>query len=194
MSLDQTAISYLSVYGPIAIFLGAFFFGESVIIAAAFLASHGLWPVWEIFLLAFFGTIISDSAWFSGTFGLTKLINKKTNDENRVKTAIKSIQKLTKGKSFLSLLFIKFLYGTRIITIFYLATQKLSFGKFLLFNSLGTIIWLVVIIFIGWSLGQGTKFIAIDLNHIDIVILVIVVVIIIFKYFIKWITKKLNQE
>ncbi len=194
MSVDQTAVMYLSAYGPVAIFLGAFFFGESVIIAAAFLASQGLWSVWELFLLAFLGTVISDAVWFSGGFGLNKLISKGANNQSRLEKVVSSIQKITKGKSFLSLLFIKFLYGTRIITIFYLGSQKLPFRKFLIFNSLGTIIWLIVVVFIGWSLGQGTKFLSVDLNHIEIILSVLILVIIFFKFFSKWITKQIIQK
>lgn len=191
MYVDQTVTMYLSIYGPIAIFLGTFFFGESVVIAAAFLAGQGIWSVWIVFILSFLGTIISDSLWFTGGSGIKKFASKKiTTNTHSIKHTLQAIERITNGKTFLSLLFIKFLYGTRIITIFYLASQKFPFRKFLLYNTLGTIIWLIIMITVGWLLGQGVKLIMVDFTYIEFAFLGLVIIIMCIKFLIKWITKK----
>lgn len=57
---------------------------------------------------------------------------------------------MTSRRAFLALLFIKFLYGTRIITIMYLSIHRLRFRTFFLFNAIGTFLWLLVMVTIGW--------------------------------------------
>ena len=53
------------------------------------------------------------------------------------------------------LLYTKFLYGTRLITILHLSSRKISFRSFFLFNIISAVIWLFVVIPLGWLAGMG---------------------------------------
>jgi len=190
---ETLVFEFLRLYQLPLVFIGAFLFGETVIISAAFLASQGAMSIFYVALLAFLGTVISDSLWFY--FGNYLFWQRKyLIDNDKYQWVIDQIRQKTGNKSFLALLFIKFLYGTRVLTIIYLSTQKLKFRTFLLFNSLGTMIWLSVILPIGWLAGKGIANFVSLLNKIEYLLIALVIFVIIFRMAAIWLTKKLTKE
>lgn len=150
-SMDtSTLISLLITYQFPAIFLGSVIFGETIILAAAFLAGQGMWSIYTVFWVTFLGTISSDCVWFYFGRRLSKKSDEWQEKQAKYKKLLAFLERLTHGRAFLSLLFIKFLYGTRIITIMYLSIHKLRFRTFLLFNAIGTFFWLLVMVALGW--------------------------------------------
>ncbi len=143
-------IALLITYQFPAIFLGSVIFGETIILAAAYLAGEGWWSVYTVFWITFSGTILSDSVWFYLGGKLIKKSNEWQEKQERYKKLMAFLERVTHGRAFLSLLFIKFMYGTRIITIMYLSIHKLRFRTFLLFNAIGTFFWLLVMVALGW--------------------------------------------
>lgn len=148
-------VPLLIQYQLAAIFIGSVVFGETIILAAAFLSGQGLWSVQTVFWLTFLGTVFSDCIWYV----LGKKFARKSREweEKKMKyrAFLSMLERITRRRAFLSLLFIKFLYGTRIITIMYLAIHNLRFRTFLLFNSIGTLLWLLVLLPIGWYAGHS---------------------------------------
>lgn len=148
-------LSFLAQYQVPALFLGAFFFGETVILAAVFLAAQGLWPLSDVFWISLFGTITADIAWFL----IGRHILRSTKRWERLKRKhAEHFGKLEKGseqKQLLYLVFFKFLYGTRIITILYVSAQGMTAWKFLLFDTAGTAVWLAAVIAVGTAAWSG---------------------------------------
>jgi len=102
---------------------------------------------------------------------------------------------VTGEKPFLSLLFIKFLYGTRILTIAYLTLKKIRFFTFAIFDAMGTIFWLAVMISIGWLAGKGVANVIPLYNEmLEYSILILVVLILIVKVISLWAKKRLIRE
>jgi len=151
----ETIFHYLTIYQIPAIFIGAFFFGEAVILVAALLAQQGMWEFSTVFFVSLIATVLSDSLcfWFGHVFFFKKKWFLKY--EEKYKTSIKFLDEKVKEKPYLSLLVIKFLYGTRLLTIIYLAVRQMKFVKFFLFDTLGTVVWLAVMLLIGWLAGNG---------------------------------------
>jgi membrane protein DedA with SNARE-associated domain len=192
--MGDIIIHYLQVYQLPAIFAGSFFFGETVVISSAFLAGQNLWSVWNVFWICFLGTIISDTLWFVLGKNFNAKIESHEKHGSRYRKVIAKVNKYVGGRIFLALLFIKFLYGTRILTIFYISARKVSFWKFTLFNSLGTIIWLVVIIGAGYLAGKGTANYLGSLSQVKYVALALVAFILLFRVIDKWTEKKVFDE
>lgn len=189
MDFGQLLIYYLTLYQIPAIFVGSFFFGETVIFTAALLSGEGLWSPFEVFFYAFLGTVLSDSAWFlAGSFLIhnSKRIQKYKADHIDI---VKKLEKITGDKPFLALLFIKFMYGTRILMITYLSFRKTSFKVFTLFNCIGTIIWLIIVVGLGWLAGKGIINLIPSYHQFSFLLLSLIAIIIIFRYFAKWIQK-----
>lgn len=154
----STLISLLVTYQFPAIFLGSVIFGETIILAASFLAGQGIWSIYTVFWVTFLGTVSSDCLWFYFGRRLSRKSEEWQEKQGKYKKLLAFLERLTRGRAFLSLLFIKFLYGTRIITIMYLSIHRLRFRTFLLFNAIGTFLWLLVMVSIGWyaSKKMGT--------------------------------------
>lgn len=193
MEISATIFELLSIYQLQAIFWGAFFFGETVVIAAAFLAAQGLWSIHNVFWLSLVGTIVADSLWF---FLGQHLFKHKRLEKHRQKhqSALSKLETLAGEKPFLALLFIKFLYGTRILTIIYLSMRKVKFSLFLLFDTIGAIIWLFVILGIGWLAGKGIVNMLPLFKKIEYILLVLVIILILFKLGTTWISKKILKK
>lgn len=184
----------LSTYQLPAIFLGSFFFGETVILTAAFLAGEGTWSISSVFWLSLVGTVASDSIWF--LFGQTffKFTKRWEKYQDKYQTFLIKLEKTTGQKPFLSLLFIKFLYGTRILTILYLSIRKMRYSTFLLFNTIGTTIWLLVMITIGWSAGKGLAGAGPIFSRIEYIITALIVLIVLYRIITGWLSKKIVKE
>ena len=186
-------IDFLTLYQVPALFVGAFFFGEAVILAAALLAQDGLWNIWTVFGVSFVATVVSDAICYY--IGSTIFFKKKwfLKYENKYKGMVELLDNKVSQRPYLSLLIIKFLYGTRIVTILYLAVKEIGFWKFLLFDIVGTFVWLVAILSIGWFAGMGIG--SIGLYHRLISLLVgLVICILVYQWFEKWVIKNLKKK
>lgn len=193
MSLINLFINILGTHQILIIFLGSFFFGESIIISLALLSADGLISLPFLFIFGFLGTIISDSMWFYiGKYGAKKNYLKQKIKKH--KKLITSINKITGKKPFVILLFSKFMYGTRIFFMMYLAVRKLAYSTFLLFNTIGTTIWLTTLITVGWLAGQGTKNFIPVLEKGKYLISIIIILLIILRVITLWVTKKITKE
>lgn len=192
--MTDTIIHYLQMYQLPAIFAGSFFFGETVVISAAFLAGQHFWSVYNVFWICFLGTVVSDTLWFILGRKFTTKIEQHEKHGSRYRKVVAKINKYVGNRIFLALLFIKFLYGTRILTIFYISARKVSFWKFTFFNSLGTIIWLVVIIGAGYLAGKGTATYLGSLTDIKYVAVALVAFILLFRVIDSWTEKKVFDE
>ncbi len=192
--MSETILHFLQVYQFPAILVGSFLFGQTVVIAAAFLAGQNLWSVWNVFLICLLGNVISDAMWYFIGTHFTTWIEKHEKHGARYKKVIERINKYVGKRVFLALILIKFLYGTRIFTIFYMTARKLNFWKFMVLNTLGTIIWLAAIIGAGYLAGRGTANYLGTLTDIKFVILALVAFILLYKLIDSWTEKKILEE
>jgi membrane protein DedA with SNARE-associated domain len=55
----------------------------------------------------------------------------------------------------LALTAVKYLYGTRVITILYLVKEKISYRKFIYYDFVSTFFWIIGVGFLGWLIGRG---------------------------------------
>lgn len=192
--MDISTVSNILIeYREPAIFLGAFFFGETFIITAALLATQGIWSLSDVFLLSFIGTILSDSLWFffgSKIFHITHRWEKTKAAHERF---VQAITKLVGSHPFFLLLVIKFLYGTRILTILYLSMKRMKFGLFFIYNSMGTIIWLSVLLSLGWFIGYSTGYVS-AVKQFQYAIFALAALFIVLRLVTKWIEKKIMKR
>jgi len=192
--MDLSIINLLTTYQLPAVFLGSFFFGETVILTAAFLAGQGIWSLESVFWLSLAGTVISDSLWF--LLGRTFFIFTKRWEkfQSKYQSFLLKLEKMSGQKPFLALLFIKFLYGTRILTIIYLSIRKLNFGTFLFFNTVGTVIWLLVMVSVGWLIGMGVANAGEIFRRVEYVITALVLLIVLYKIFTTWLSREITKK
>ncbi|MFA7286702.1 MAG: VTT domain-containing protein [Patescibacteria group bacterium] len=190
--ISPAVIQFIIAHHVFGIFLGSVFFGESVILTAAFLSGQGLWSPVVVWWVALLGTVFSDSVWFLFGRQATTFVFRRY--QKKYETVLATIEERFGTKPFLALLFIKFLYGTRILTLLYLATRRLRFSTFLFFDTAGAILWLTVMVLLGWLAGRGSVNLISYFGHVEVALLVLVLVFFTYQPITVWLSNRLLKK
>lgn len=191
-------ITHYPLLQYLVIFFVAAFGGEVGMIALSFLAAHKLFPFWPFFILSFVGVIFSDTIWFF--MGRTKIAEKifshrYANDTVFIIT--EAIRKISRGNHLLALIFTKFLIGTRVVLIFYISRTKMAFENFIYDDIVAILVWLVVLIPIGFLSGLGFTYISDILESIYAgigFVLLVLIVVVILQIWLKRVFTKEGKE
>lgn len=190
----DTLLSFLSTYQLTTVFIGAFIFGDSVILTTSYLAGQLDWPPIPIFLAALSGTIISDTLWYLfGVHLLARFSHVRFFKRERQKISL-YLDRLVGKRPLMALIMVKFLYGSRIAMILYAATRGIPFWTFTLFNSIGAVIWLLVFIPLGYAAGRGIGAAFPYLDAIPTAIGVLIASFIVFRIITIWTEKKVARR
>ena len=76
----------------------------------------------------------------------------------------------------------------------YLSIRKIRFLTFVVFDAIGSVIWLIVILSIGWLAGKSIVNLVPFLNKFEYAALFFILVIIIFRFGTTWLGKKITKE
>ncbi len=148
-------LEFLKLY-PIPLFLiGSFFLGEEVILSFAFLAGQGVFDLTTLYLCCSLATIASDGVWFL----LGHYSKRRNNFVHRLYERHVNLIPLLhrwEKRPFILLFVTKFIYGTRIFTILYVAFRGMSFKKFMFYIIPCILILQAVVIGGGWLAGRGS--------------------------------------
>ncbi len=189
--MQEIITEFLIQYNVPALFAGAVLFGETVILTASFLAAQGWWSLSTVFWVTLFGTVLSDCIWFVFGNGIMKREAFRKH-EVKYQKLITKLDKKIGNRPYLSLLLIKFLYGTRILTIIYLSFRKIKFWQFVVFDFLGTSFWLFVIMLLGYFAGKGYDRVIDIFHHIGYGLTALLVFFILYRIVNVWISKKIS--
>jgi membrane protein DedA with SNARE-associated domain len=189
----ETLTALLSAYQLPTVFAGAFFFGDSVILTSAYVAGQLSWSPLPLFAAAFFGTILSDTLWYLfGAKGLARFSGIRFFKKERAKMS-GFVQRLVGERPLAALIMVKFLYGSRIAMILYVASRGMPLARFTLFNAIGAVIWLLVFIPLGYLAGMGIGQAFPYVNVIPTAIVVLIISVIVFRVITIWMEKKTNE-
>ena len=190
----ETLTTLLAVYRLPAAFFGAFLFGDSVILTTAYLAGQQHWSPISIVLAMFLGTAAADTLWFfAGMIFAKRFSNATFMRAEREKAAV-LLQKLTGKNPMYALIFIKFLYGSRIAMILYTAARGFSLRSFTYYNSIGILAWLAVFFPLGYLAGMGIGLALPPSSTIQALIAVFIASAILMRIFTLWLTKQVTKE
>lgn len=145
-------IGLLSTYGYLALFIGTFLEGETILIIAGFIASTtgALSLPWCI-LAAFLGSFAGDqTAFYIGRYN-KKFLEKRL---KKWECRIERVHRLLEKHQVLVLVSFRFFYGFRNITPFAVGTSNISPLRFFILNGIGAAIWAVSFGVGGYYLGD----------------------------------------
>jgi membrane protein DedA with SNARE-associated domain len=158
----------LSKYGYIALFVGTFLEGETILLVAGYFASMGHLDLSYCIVAAFFGSLSGDQfAFYIGRWKGREFIEKR---ESWRKNALK-LHKLLERYHELIVLSFRFFYGLRNVTPFYLGTTDLGSIKYLLLNAAGALIWALTFGFAGFLFGNVVERFLTNIKHIQMVVI-----------------------
>lgn len=191
LGLAQAAgVSWMTSYQSWIILAGTFVFGDSVVLAASGLAAHGQWSVGSVILWSFLGTLISDTLWFKLA---DRTLQKIVSDPAREASFVRMTDRMDRwvGESpHRGLLFVKLLWGTRTLSIVYMASREVSTRTFILFDAVGTLLWLAVLVPVGFLAGRGVANLSADLTRLEYALPILLVLWIVLKRGRTWILNR----
>lgn len=187
-------IEHLAAYAAPVIFVGALVFGETVIIPAAALAAHGHWTVPAVVGWAFAGTVTADALWFAAAHGAFGRVASRFPPGGAHPEALAWLDRRAGHRPARLLLFVKFVYGTRILSIAYLASRDVRAREFVLFDAVGTAVWLAVIVPVGWFVGRGVAGAASGLATVERTIAVAVALTLVIKGLSAWLSRRARDR
>lgn len=190
----EVLTALLTAYQLPSVFVGAFLFGDSVIVTSSYLAGQLSWSPVPIFIAALAGTLASDTLWylfgrfFSARFSEFAFLKKEREKMSGF------IARLVGEKPLTALIMVKFLYGSRIAMILYAASSGITFWTFSFFNCIGAVIWLLVFIPLGYAAGKGVGHAVPFVDALPVALAVLVGSFVIFRIITIWMEKKMQRE
>jgi len=180
-------------YGYLALFIGTFLEGETILLLAGFAAQSpqfGL-DLRYVILFAFAGSLAGDqTAFFVGRHFGRRLIQKSEKwrlRAERVHTMLKKYHEIL-------ILSFRFFYGLRNLTPFVLGTADITVHKFFFLNAIGAAVWAVAFASVGYAFGSILENVLIRLidnvHHVELAILGLAAVAIV----VVWVVKRVRRR
>ena len=161
-------------FGYPALFLGSLLEGESVLIAAGFLARRGYLDLNLVMLFALAGTYTADvTIYFLGRKKGQGIISKFP----VAKKYYPKVETLFDKYGIWAIFITRYLYGFRLASAATLGLMKMRKRKYLPFNFLSCMIWAILIGSLGYMFGASLEALIGQIKHYEkIVVLFIIVV------------------
>jgi membrane protein DedA with SNARE-associated domain len=133
---------FLDDFGYLALFLGTFFEGETILVLAGFLAFRGYMDINLVMLVAFLGSYAGDQLWyFLGRRHGRRLLARKPRWQTMGNKALEHIRKHPD----LWVLSFRFVYGLRTVMPVAIGLSGYPPGRYLLLNGIGAMVWAVAL-------------------------------------------------
>jgi len=170
MSLE----SIVEHYGYLAILVGTFLEGETIVVLAGFLAHRGYLTLELVIACAFFGTYAGDQLFFYiGKWRGNSILAKRPHWQLRSERVFALLNR----HQVLVILGFRFLYGLRTVTPFLIGMSGVHPIRYLVLNGLGAIIWAIAVAVLGYVLGQTVELFLEHVKRYEITILIVIVLV-----------------
>ncbi len=137
-------------YGYLALFIGTFLEGETILIIAGYLAHDGYLDLGLVIIAAFLGTFAGDQTFFFlGRFKGVAFLNERPAWRHKAERAFGLLSR----HQIAIILGFRFLYGIRNVTPFVIGASGLSPWRFFILNFIGAATWAVSFGVLGYQLG-----------------------------------------
>jgi membrane protein DedA with SNARE-associated domain len=147
MDLQQLVIDY----GYLALFIGTFLEGETILVIAGFLASREYLELPWVIVWSFLGTFAGDQTFFYlGRYKGIAFLEKRPLWHSKTD---KVFDMLARHQIKVVLGF-RFLYGVRNVTPFVIGASRMNPLKFFVLNFLWELLWAVVVAYLGFQFGH----------------------------------------
>jgi membrane protein DedA with SNARE-associated domain len=178
---------FIRDYGYLALFVGTFFEGETILLVAGFLAHSGGLDLSLCILSAFVGSLSGDqAAFYVGRWKGRQFVEKRPAWKCRVDRVHQMLERFHEAL----ILSFRFFYGLRNLTPFILGTTDISGIKFFILNAIGAAIWAVVFGFAGYFFGAVVATVLKDVHNVQMIILIAAAVVGTIIWFIRHVRRK----
>jgi membrane protein DedA with SNARE-associated domain len=155
----------IEAYGYYAIFVGAFFEGETILVLGALAAHRGYLSLAWVMIVAGSGSLFGDQLWFylARRFGHRFL-------EKRPAWRVKTQRALTLLEKYntLFILTFRFMYGLRSVSSFAIGLTGVAIPRFVVLNTLGAVVWAIGLGGAGYLIGEAFKVFMERVGHYEL--------------------------
>lgn len=171
MSLE-TLTELIKNYGYLAILIGTFLEGETILILGGFAAHMGFLELPWVIVSAFAGSFSGDQLYFYiGRHYGPKIIAKRLSWQEGAQKVYKHLHR---HKNLLILSF-RFFYGLRNVTPFAVGSAHISRLRFFSLNLIGAIVWAVSFAYAGYLFGEAFRLFLDDFKRYELYVLLALV-------------------
>jgi membrane protein DedA with SNARE-associated domain len=152
-------------YGYLAVFVGSFLEGETVLALAGLAAHRGYLDFWAVVVIAMFAGFLGDQFYFFlGRYRGTEILARFPN----ILARTHRFDALLARWHAPLIVCIRFIYGFRILGPILLGMGRVPAWKFMIFNLIGAMIWAPLIGGIGYLFGTALEAVLHDLKHYEL--------------------------
>jgi len=164
--------SWIEQFGYLAVFVGTFLEGETILALAGFAAHGGYLHLPQVIVAAFLGSLSGDQLFFYlGMRHSDFILNRRPGWRRRLDRAAG----LIRHHQILIILGFRFLYGLRTVTPFALGMSRVPLRLFIPLNIVSACVWSVAVGCAGYLFGQALEVFLGDLRRYEALIFVIVI-------------------
>ena len=183
MSID----AIIAQYGYLALFVGVFFEGETILIVASFAAHQGYLKLEWVILTAFLGAISGDECYFflGRMRGRAYLRNRPL-----WRLRVAKAQRLLERHHRLIIVGFRFLSGFRTVIPVALGMSKVRVSRFIMLNILGAFTWSVVVGLSGFFFGAALNVLMTDIRRYEWYVMLAILTIGVFIWTVHYFRKR----
>jgi membrane protein DedA with SNARE-associated domain len=179
-----TIESFVHSYGYLAVLVGTFFEGETVLVLGAYFAQRGYLVLEGVIAMAFLGTLLGDQLafWVGRRFGRSLLAR-----HPRWQARVRRAGALVARHQVKVILGFRFVYGLRTATPFALGMGRhVRASTFVALNLIGAFVWAVAFGLAGYAFGTAVETLLARVEHYEAIALVIVVALGVLVWLVVW--------
>ncbi|MDX1823759.1 MAG: DedA family protein [Thiohalomonadales bacterium] len=168
MSLEH----FIDSYGYLAILIGTFLEGETILILGGITAKLGYLQLNWVIACAFLGTLIGDQLFFLlGRYLGAPFLDRHPSWVDRAR----KVESILERHRILIILGFRFIYGFRTITPYVIGMSRISFLEFFVLNVISAAVWSIIIGLLGFAFGHGLELWLGNIRHYEIRIMLVVI-------------------
>ena len=157
--------SFIDTYGYVAILVGSFLEGETILVLGGLAAHSGYLDLPYVILTAFIGSLCGDQLFFFlGRWHSDAFLKRRPSWRARV---AKTQRLLDRFRTPIILGF-RFLYGLRTVTPFVIGMSAVPTARFVFLNAVGALIWAIAVGTGGYLFGNALEILIGNIKHHEI--------------------------
>jgi membrane protein DedA with SNARE-associated domain len=158
----------ISSYGYLAVLVGTFLEGETILVIAGFAAHRGYLGLPQVIAAACAGTLAGDQLFFYlGRSRNQALLRRRPS----WKAPIERVRQMLDRHQLAVVLGFRFLYGVRTVTPFAIGMSGFSPLRFLVLNVIGAAAWATVVGCLGYLFGHSLEIVLGDLKRYEVAVM-----------------------
>jgi membrane protein DedA with SNARE-associated domain len=164
---------FIIKFGYPALFVGSLLEGESVLIAAGFLAKSGYLDLNLVMLVALAGTYTADvTIYFLGRKKGEGIVSRFP----LAKAYFPKVKSLFDRYGIWAIFITRYMYGLRLAAAGFMGLMKMRRGRYLTFNLLSCAIWAVVIGNLGYIFGASLEALIGQIKHYEKIVVALIII------------------